>query len=119
MEVKVEEHPIEEELNQHFRKPGLFKQEKASLAFQCSQCDKSFKNKCIHMKHQTTCTGELQCQCSICGRSFTQKAELVKHQITHTGEKPLQCSQCNKSFSQKVSPCKPPNYTHWGEAISV
>ncbi|CAL4067545.1 unnamed protein product, partial [Meganyctiphanes norvegica] len=96
IEVKVEEHPIEEELNLQFRKPDLFKQENASLSFQYSQCDNTFANKFDHVKHQKTCSGDIQCQCSQCGRSFTKKAHLVTHQITHTGEKPFQCTNVTR-----------------------
>ncbi|CAL4072313.1 unnamed protein product, partial [Meganyctiphanes norvegica] len=112
--VKVEKHPIKEELSQHFRKPDLFKQEIASLSFQCNLCGKKFAKKFKLVKHQKTCSGEIKFQCSQCVKSFTLKADLVRHQRTHTGERPFQCSQCNKRFIQK-SNLVTHQITHTGE----
>ena len=40
-------------------------------------------------------------RCSQCVKTFPQKCTLRRHMLIHIGEKPHQCSQCEKAFVQK------------------
>ena len=48
-----------------------------------------------------TYTQERPYQCSFCDKSFKQKSHLTEHERIHTGDKPYQCAVCNKKFNQK------------------
>ncbi|XP_053148321.1 zinc finger protein with KRAB and SCAN domains 7-like [Hemicordylus capensis] len=66
--------------------------------YACSECGKSFYNKCIFAIHQSTHTGDKRYMCSECGKSFRSKGNLTVHQRLHTGEKPYTCCECGSSF---------------------
>ncbi|XP_036798299.1 zinc finger protein 135 isoform X2 [Oncorhynchus mykiss] len=75
---------------------------KPARRHQCSQCEKSFKQKAQLKTRKKIHTGEKPYHCSQCGQCFVRPGELKQHERIHTGEKPYHCSQCGKSFKRKT-----------------
>ncbi|XP_064870821.1 zinc finger protein 189-like [Oncorhynchus nerka] len=73
---------------------------KPARRHQCSQCEKSFKQKAQLKQHESIHTGEKPYHCFQCGRCFNQSGALKQHERIHTGEKPYHCSQCGKCFTR-------------------
>ncbi|XP_049454417.1 zinc finger protein ZFMSA12A-like isoform X2 [Epinephelus fuscoguttatus] len=67
--------------------------------FDCSQCGKSFKKKCLLSKHELTHTKSRVFTCRQCGEVYPTMSELRTHQKIHPPELSNQCMQCGKVFS--------------------
>ncbi|XP_041695171.1 zinc finger protein 79 [Coregonus clupeaformis] len=97
----------------------------------CLQCGKSFSNKYVMEKHQTSHTGEKPYHCADCGKSyvfadslkkhqkrcgkgFRRQTQLTSHETIPTGERPYKCSQCGKGY-RKPANLKAHQKTHPGE----
>lgn len=70
-------------------------------AFQCSDCDKSFKKKSALIRQNVLHSGGKPCACSVCGEKFSLKLDLATHARTHTGQKPSRCAGCCLRLTQK------------------
>ncbi|XP_046407910.1 zinc finger protein 37-like [Ischnura elegans] len=73
----------------------------AKKPYACSECDKSFTQRCNLVCHIRTHTKEKPYTCDECEKSFSQKSNLVRHIRTHTKEKPYTCNEWDKYFSHK------------------
>lgn len=68
--------------------------------FQCSQCDKGFKEMRTLRLHLKIHNAEYPEQCGVCQKVFRTKWQLKQHQMDHGGERPYPCPEC--SFTCKT-----------------
>ena len=68
--------------------------------FQCSQCEKGFKEMRTLRLHLKIHNAEYPEQCSVCQKVFRTKWQLKQHQMDHGGERPYPCPEC--SFTCKT-----------------
>src|SRR5579863_5347359 len=74
-----------------------------SKNYPCTECEKSFINKCNLTRHMHLHTGKNLFQCALCTKQFNYNSEFTIHMRTHTGEKPYLCHLCHKSFTLKCN----------------
>ena len=62
-------------------------------------------NVCVmHLKeHTKTCGATSSFQCSTCEKIFKQKRYLAQHMLTHLPSKQYECQKCHKSFKHRAS----------------
>lgn len=67
--------------------------------FECSICNKVFKNK-NHLKTHNRIHSKTQHEyiCSICGQQFNYSYLLKKHSYKHESNKPFPCTRCDKGM---------------------
>ena len=82
--------------------------------FQCTLCQKSFKNLSNFRKHERVHTGEAPYECKTCKKRFKQIGHLKIHEIIHTEEMPYECKTCTKRFNH-ISSLKIHVRIHTGE----
>merc|ERR1711899_82047 len=68
--------------------------------FQCSQCEKGFKEMRTLRLHLKIHNAEYPEQCGVCQKVFRTKWQLKQHQMDHGGERPYPCPEC--SFTCKT-----------------
>ena len=71
--------------------------------YQCSTCQKAFKQSSHLIEHEKTHLAVKPFHCDICNKGFIRKRELIVHQRKHSGITPHQCELCNKAFPFKTS----------------
>ncbi|XP_072165810.1 uncharacterized protein [Diadema setosum] len=69
-----------------------------SVLWQCSFCDKTFKDKTGLVRHERCHKGIRPHVCLTCGKAFGTKYTLQSHMHVHTGEKPFKCNVCGQRF---------------------
>ena len=69
--------------------------------FQCSMCEKSFRDRSELNRHSRRHTGDLPYKCATCGKGFLRRERFVTHTRIHTGEKPFVCGVCNRGYRDK------------------
>lgn len=70
------------------------------VAWQCSECLKSYKSKRGLLSHIKRIHDVVRpFKCSLCPRSFSAKSLLNQHVFTHTREQPYKCSYCGMQFN--------------------
>lgn len=93
----------------------------------CKFCNKSYKLKASHKKHELNCNGEkkidtrrYKCdgcnkkftrekafknhkchKCQVCDKIFLYKSHLKIHEAQHSTERKHKCEHCNKTFKLK------------------
>ena len=85
-----------------------------SEPYDCLQCKKSFRSRCLLKRHSIQHSDQNPHVCLICGKSFSQAYCVKVHMRIHTGEKPCVCSYCGKRFVS-VSSLNVHNLTHSSE----
>jgi len=53
---------------------------------ECDQCGKTFKFRCLLLRHIPVHIGQLRYQCNYCDKSYARKDSLIKHVPSHTKE---------------------------------
>ncbi|XP_078540045.1 uncharacterized protein LOC144825008 isoform X2 [Lissotriton helveticus] len=92
--------PIKHHFAKHRRK-HTFEDSKIERPYNCTECEKRFRQKGSLIEHLRTHTGQRPYQCADCDKSFSRKRSLIVHQTIHTGVRPYHCSGCERSFSLK------------------
>lgn len=75
--------------------------DKKKRTYECSKCEKQFKNSSTLRRHERIHSGVKLFSCDICKQGFNQRSYLKTHMMTHTGEKPYKCDACDQRFIQK------------------
>ena len=65
---------------------------------QCKFCNKSFKSKSGHRRHEGTHRGVFPHTCPYCGKGLLSSNHLRGHLVDHTGVKEFRCSRCGREF---------------------
>ena len=68
------------------------------VSYDCTICQKSFKNQNLLDYHQVHHANKREFGCDQCGKRFNVKSDLKIHQRIHTGEKNFYCNDCGKGF---------------------
>ena len=69
--------------------------------YQCTECDKSFKERRSLTDHLRVHSGEPQPYvCDVCSKSFSHRTTFANHMKTHSKET-HHCNECGKSFKWK------------------
>ena len=69
-------------------------------SFNCSCCDKTFKDKLELIQHEKTIHPEKKAfSCAHCNKKFKDLGALVIHERIHSKDKPFSCTECDQSFS--------------------
>ena len=71
---------------------------KGEKAYQCSKCDKSFKQLNHLEMHRRIHAVNRSVQCQICFKTLKYKSNLKSHMKKHYGEKDFSCDVCSASF---------------------
>jgi len=75
------------------------RQQKQEMQFRCSFCEKKFRTKSGHRKHELYHKGELP-QCTMCGGRFV---DLKSHALMHCADRKQVCSVCKQAFYRASS----------------
>ena len=69
--------------------------------FNCSMCEKSFRDRSELNRHSRRHTGDLPYKCGTCSKGFLRRERYITHCRIHTGEKPYVCGVCNRGYRDK------------------
>ncbi|KAM7234637.1 hypothetical protein CapIbe_014795 [Capra ibex] len=69
--------------------------------FQCSACEKSYKDAATLRQHEKTHWLARPFPCGICGKMFTQRGTMTRHMRSHLGLKPFACGECGMRFTRQ------------------
>ncbi|XP_044742582.1 zinc finger protein 501-like [Chrysoperla carnea] len=86
--------------------------------YHCTQCDKSFKEKCVLTQHvkRIHINPDPHEVCQICGKSVG-KASLERHLTIHDKRLMYPCTECPKKFFKEISLTKHVRRVHQNEAL--
>ncbi|CAB3366191.1 Hypothetical predicted protein [Cloeon dipterum] len=73
-------------------------EEKKSVGFPCTMCDKKFSRRTKLEYHMRRHTGERRFICTICSKSFHDSVRLKAHTERHSTEKKFKCDECGSGF---------------------
>lgn len=72
-------------------------------AYQCDQCQRTFKFQSWYTNHKTTHSVVGIHQCNYCPKTFKRKDNLKRHFLSHFGDVNYDCTQCGQPFNLKFN----------------
>ena len=72
--------------------------EDKKYSFQCTVCDKVFKDTAHMRRHMTVHSGDKPFKCDVCNKLFADQTYVATHKKMHKKDEQVPCEICNKIF---------------------
>lgn len=92
-------HSVQQRYKTSQNKPSPPKLKETAVRFKCTLCTMTFGQRWLMWKHMRKVhTVDKSYQCTYCDKTYKQPHNLKEHLATHTGVKEYNCTYCDKKF---------------------